>query len=434
MKTLIHFNDFVDEMVVSASRKHKQDVLTKYKDDEVIKQYLKIAYDPYTVFGISTKKLSKIARPLDWFHAATVFELFDYLTTHNTGTLEDIAACQEMMFCAAELDGTLECLLSDLICKDLSIGCDAKTINSVIPGLIPNYAVQLANKYFDKPSYVEGKEFAITTKLDGFRLTAIKENGRVSYYSRVGQPIEGLVEIDAEMLEVLPDNIALDGELTISNYFDMPSKDAYKAASKIIRLKGDTPKTGLTYRIFDCMSAEEFKAQACTKTYKERRSLLDTFTGLMEHVEVLPVIYQGSDTSKIIEVLNEITANGGEGCMINILSAPYVWNRTWNLLKVKKFNSLDLEVVDIEEGSGRLSGTLGAIKVRYKDGNIVKVGSGFSDEERTKYWSTPALILHKIVEVKYFEESTNADGTFSLRFPTWCSNIRDPRDKAAPDF
>ena len=104
------------------------------------------------------------------------------------------------------------------------------------------------------------------------------------------------------------------------------------------------------------------------------------------------------------------------------------------MLKVKKFNSLDLEVVDIEEGSGRLSGTLGAIKVRYKDGNIVKVGSGFSDEERTKYWSTPALILHKIVEVKYFEESTNADGTFSLRFPTWCSNIRDPRDKAAPDF
>jgi hypothetical protein len=79
MKTLIHFNDFVDEMVVSASRKHKQDILTKYKDDEVIKQYLKIAYDPYTVFGISTKKLSKMARPIDWFHAATVFELFDYL-------------------------------------------------------------------------------------------------------------------------------------------------------------------------------------------------------------------------------------------------------------------------------------------------------------------------------------------------------------------
>ena len=208
MKTLIHFNDFVDEMVVSASRKHKQDVLTKYKDDEVIKRYLKIAYDPYVVFGISTKKLSKMARPIDWFHAATVFELFDYLTKHNTGTLEDIATCQEMMFCAAELDPTLECLLSDLICKDLSIGCDAKTINSVIPGLIPTFNVMLAEKYFDKPERVEGKEFALTTKIDGGRIIALKENGSVSFYTRAGQRYEGLVDLEQEMSAKMSDIIS----------------------------------------------------------------------------------------------------------------------------------------------------------------------------------------------------------------------------------
>ena len=110
----------------------------------------------------------------------------------------------------------------------------------------------------------------------------------------------------------------------------------------------------------------------------------------------------------------------------------YVWGRTWNLMKVKKFTSLDLEVVDMEEGSGRLSGTLGAIHVRYKDGNIVKVGSGFSDEERKLYWQQPELILNKVTEIKYFEESQNADGSYSLRFPIWCSNIRI--DKLEPDF
>ena len=214
MKTLIHFNDFVDEMVVSASRKHKQDVLTKYIDDDVIKQYLKIANDPYTVFGISTKKLSKMARPIDWFHAATVFELFDYLTTHNTGTLEDIAACQEMIFCAGELSEELERLLEELICKDLSIGCDAKTINSVIPDLIPNYAVQLANKYFDRPDYWEGRRFAITTKIDGGRIIALKENGSVSFFTRAGQKYEGLVDLEAELMK-LPDGICHDGEITL---------------------------------------------------------------------------------------------------------------------------------------------------------------------------------------------------------------------------
>jgi DNA ligase-1 len=295
----------------------------------------------------------------------------------------------------------------------------------------------LAQKYFDNPAKLVGNEFAITTKLDGFRLIAIKDEfGNVKFYSRVGQPVEGLVEIEAEFAN-LPNNLAFDGELTISDYFKMSSKEAYKAASKIIRLKGDTPKTGLTYRVFDCMSATEFMSQKCNKTYSERREMLDYWFADrvdLKHIDVLPVLYRGTDTSKITEWLNKITTEDGEGCMVNLTDSPYVWGRTWNLMKVKKFQSLDLEVVGVEEGSGRLTGTLGAIHVRYKGGNIVKVGSGFSDEERKLYWEQPDLIMNKVVEIKFFEESTNADGTFSLRFPTWVSNIRDPKDKDTPDF
>jgi DNA ligase-1 len=434
MKTLVHFKEFCDEIRTSASRKFKQEVLTKYKDDEVIKKYLKINYDPYTVYGISTKKLTKRVRPEFWYQAPTVFDLFDYLTKHNTGADVDVAACQEMLYVAAELDVELENLLMDLICKDLSLGVDTKVINQIMPDLIGHFEVMLAEKYFDRPQYVEGKEFAITTKLDGFRLIVLKEqDGSIKCYSRVGQLVEGLIEIEEEIRNQLHCNTALDGELTISNYFDMPSKDAYKAASKIIRLKGDTPKTGLTYRVFDCMTADEFKAQQCDKTYVERRTMLESFPAMI-HVEVLPVLYQGSDTSKITEWLTKITNEGGEGCMVNLTQAKYSWKRSRDLLKVKKFNSLDLEVIDIEEGSGRLAGTLGAIHVRYKNGNPVKVGSGFSDEERKLYWAHPELIMNRVVEVKFFEETQSATGECSLRFPTWVSNIRDPKDKATPDF
>jgi DNA ligase-1 len=364
-----------------------------------------------------------------------VFNLFDYLETHNTGRDCDIAVCQLALNEVAGLDSECAELLEKLICKDLSIGCDSKTINKEIPDLIPEFSCMLAQKYFEKPEKISGKEFAITTKLDGFRLIAIKDEfGNVKFYSRVGQPVEGLVEIEEEFKKYIPNNVAFDGELTVSDYFYMSSKDAYKAASKIIRLKGDTPKTGLTYRVFDCMSAAEFRSQKCDKTYSERRELLDTFADRVDlkHIEVLPVLYRGDDTSKITEWLNTITAHGGEGAMCNVCSAKYSWSRTWDLLKVKKFQSLDLEVVNVEEGSGRLAGTLGAIQVRYKDGNIVKVGSGFSDEERKLFWNSPDLILNKVVEVKYFEESQNVDGSYSLRFPTWCSNIRI--DKLEPDF
>ena len=436
MRTLQHFNNFVKEITSSNSRLHKQAVLQKYKDDEVVKQYLQILLDPFKVYGISAKKLTK-----DVFYGEVevvldVFDLFDYLEEHNTGRDCDIATCRITLDSVASEDRECAELLEKLICKDLSLGIDSKTVNKEIPNLINRFDCMLAQKYFDNPAKLEGKEFAITTKLDGFRLIAIKDEfGNVKFYSRVGQPVEGLIEIEAEFAN-LPNNTAFDGELTVSDYFKMSSKEAYKAASKIIRLKGDTPKTGLTYRVFDCMSATEFMSQKCDKTYSERRELLDTFADRVDlkHIDVLHVLYCGTDTTKITEWLNRITTEDGEGCMVNLTDSPYVWGRTWNLMKVKKFQSLDLEVVGVEEGSGRLTGTLGAIHARYKGGNIVKVGSGFSDEERKLYWEQPDLIMNKIVEIKFFEESTNADGTFSLRFPTWVSNIRDPKDKDTPDF
>ena len=439
MKTLLHFKDFVNEITSSNSRKYKQEVLEKYKDDPIIERYLKILLDPYIVYGISKKKLNKIVGVESGFMALTVFDLFNYLEKNNTGRDVDISVCQRALNEVASRDMEAAKLLDALICKDLSIGVDSRTVNSVIPDCIPTFSCMLANKYFDKPEKLSGKSFAITTKLDGFRLIAMKDDyGNVSFYSRVGKRIEGLVEIEEELKNGFASGLVFDGELTVSNYFEMESKEAYKAASKIISLKEDTPKRGLTYRVFDVLTLDEWRTQNCVHTYGERRNLLEEIFGYalgpIPHIELLPVLYWGSDTSKVTEWLDKVVSEGGEGVMLNLQDSTYKFTRCWDIMKVKKFNSLDLEVIGMEEGSGRLAGTLGAIHVRYKGGNIVKVGSGFSDEERTLYWSQPDLILHKIVEIKYFESTKNADGQESMRFPTWVSNIRDSRDKATPDF
>jgi DNA ligase-1 len=315
----------------------------------------------------------------------------------------------------------------------LSIGCEAKTINSVIPGLIPQFNVQLAEKYFEKPERAEGKEFAITTKIDGGRIIAVKENGSVSFFTRAGQRYEGLVDLEKEMTERIPDNFVLDGEITLLDYKNYDSKTAYKQAMKITRADGE--KHGVKMLVFDGMHLDEWKTQQSTLTWSERRYVLSSIAGFyledLTYFELLPVLYQGTDTSKILELLDSEIARGQEGVMINICDAPYEFKRTWNLMKVKKMNTLDLEIVGFEEGSGRLVGTLGAIHVRYKDGNIVKVGSGFSDELRALIWLEPSDFVGKIAEVQYFEETTNADGGISLRFPVF----KDFRtDKLVADF
>jgi len=434
MNTLLHFKNFYEEIRSSNSRKFKQEVLQKYKDDEIIKRYLKIAFDPYTVYGISAKKLHKEVSVGETLCPLTVFDLFDYLEEHNTGRDVDVAVCQIALEWLAQDDCEAAYLLEFLICKELNIGCEAKSINAVMPDLIPTFNVQLANKYFDKPEYVEGKDFAITTKIDGGRIIALKENGQVSFYTRAGQRYEGLVDLEQEMLEKLPDGLCFDGEITIFDNKGIPSKEAYKRAMKITRSDGE--KHGLKMIVFDAMLAEEFRAQKCDRVWEERRRALEFIFGTNNHrnlqyFELLPVLYQGQDTSKITELLDEAIANKEEGIMINIALAPYEFKRTNFLLKVKKMSTLDLEVVGYEEGSGRLAGTLGAIHVRYKNGNIVKVGSGFSDELRALIWLEPSDFVGKIVEVQYFEETTNADGGISLRFPIF----KDFRpDKLEADF
>jgi DNA ligase-1 len=421
MRTLQHFNEFVKEITSSNSRLHKQAVLQKYKDDETIQRYLQIAFDPYLIFGISGKKLHKETRTADLWHewsTPTVFELFDYLKAHNSGRDYDIAACQLTLNDVASVDRECAELLEKLICKDLSIGCDTKTINKEIPGLIPEFNVQLANKYFDKPTYVEGKVFAITTKIDGGRIIALKENGQVSFYTRAGQKYEGLVDLESEMLRFMPDDICLDGEITLLDRGNLSSKEAYKETMKIVRTK-DKEKHGIKMLVFDCMTAEEFKTQTSKYDYIVRRADAELLfhQGDFKYFELLPILYRGDDTSKITEILEEQVANGEEGIMINILDAKYEFKRTNNLLKVKKMQTMDLEIIDFEEGEGRLAGTLGAILVRYKNGNVVKVGSGFSDELRASIWANRLLYLGVICEIQYFEETSNADGGESLRFP-----------------
>ena len=88
--------------------------------------------------------------------------------------------------------------------------------------------------------------------------------------------------------------------------------------------------------------------------------------------------------------------------MLNVADAPYQAKRTRDLLKVKKFKTVDARVTGVFEGIGALVGTLGGIHVEFDiDGKTYtsKCGSGFTFEQRDKYWAHPELLIGKIVEL-----------------------------------
>ena len=194
---LLKFKEFYDKITAEAGRNYKISVLEKYKDDEDIKYLLDFIYNPYITTGISDKKVNKkfdmsTKTNADWknpYELSSFKSLLEYLKTNNTGRDYDILTVQiwedvafyesgERLYSVAAPD-TWHKLFNDIITKNIQLGIDSKTINKVIPGLIPEFSVQLSNKYFDKPEVVEGKEFVLTTKIDGSRIIAMKDDGKV---------------------------------------------------------------------------------------------------------------------------------------------------------------------------------------------------------------------------------------------------------------
>lgn len=428
MESLKEFKNFVDELNLSNSRNYKLDILNKYKDNDNIKYYLNFLYNTYITTGISDKKLNKKVPKCTDVPSLNIKGLLDFVKNNNTGTDNIIGIIQTVRDNLVE-DQFID-LFNSIITKSLSLGIDVKSINKEMNNLIPTFNVQLANKYFENPDYVKGKIFALTTKIDGGRIIAIKENNQVNLYTRQGQKYEGLVDLEKEMLEQMPDNICLDGEITLLDPKSLTSKDQYKETMKITRKDGE--KHFLKMLVFDIMTATDFKNQFNNINYVVRRSMLnELFNHDYKYFELLPLLYVGDDVKQIDYWLDRNINEGQEGVMINIWEAPYEFKRTNSLLKAKKFNSCDLRVIDLEEGMGKNKCKLGAFICEYKDNNLVKVGSGLSDNLRTEVWKNKDKYKNIIIEVSYFEETINSNGGKSLRFPAF----KDFRfDKNEPNY
>jgi len=105
------------------------------------------------------------------------------------------------------------------------------------------------------------------------------------------------------------------------------------------------------------------------------------------------------------------------------------------MLKCKLFSDFEAKVKRIETGPFRVieNGkeititTVTNVIIEYK-GNEVSVGSGFSLDQRKKYFKNPSLIKNKEITVKYFQESKDSTGKVSLRFPTIKAIFENGRD------
>jgi DNA ligase-1 len=314
-----------------------------------------------------------------------------------------------------------------VLIKDLRCGITAKTLNKILGNSewkIPTFEVQLATDSKGHPKKLVG-EVMVEPKLDGVRTIAIiHKNGTVNLYSRNGKEFENFPHIAQELSQISrhisgvdrKDDLVIDGEITGKSF-----QELMRGATK-----KDHKATDSVFNVFDMMDLEDFKRGFCNRKQIDRLLALEAQINREQFKSVVMVKGKQLDLDnpaghiKMSEYANECVNNGFEGIMIKKLDAPYECRRSTFWMKWKPVITVDLEVIDIEEGTGRNAGRLGALVCEGVDDNRtirVNVGSGLSDSDRDDFWSRKDSLVGYIVEVKADAVTQNQDGTYSLRFP-----------------
>lgn len=398
----------------------KCEFIKVHRDDIYFKRFLYFALNPMLTYNISKKSTDKLmaeenfdGQKLIFFN--DIFECCEHLSRlrgMDDATLRQVKMLLNVKY--PEMDE--RDLYIQLLSKKVRLGIAAKTINKIIPNLIPEWEVQQAYTV-EKYPLKEGTEFWLTQKLNGARATLYE--GQL--LARSGMPYKGLEHITDALSWLRVAGFVADGELTLKDKGDLSDNEAFRVSTGILN-SDNVNKTVICYTIFDMIPVKDFDALKPQVTYRYRRDILNQFAERIADtdgaVKVLPVLYHGTDQSKIEELLEQMVREDKEGLMINT-DVPYRRTRHKGILKVKRFYTMDLPIIRCEEGTGRLSGTLGAFVLKYKE-NEVKVGSGFTDEQREQFWNNRDDMEGLLCEVKYKEISQDkGTGLESLQFPVF---------------
>jgi DNA ligase-1 len=422
IKDLERLSVFLEEMNASSSNNAKLATIKKYSADEFITKVFYYTFNPYKKYGVHTKVLKKhpelVLSKGAYDH---LFQLLDDLAERN---ITGHAAIQAVNTFISSLPEDLHKLIYYILDRDLRMGASLTSILKIIPNIVPTFKVALAHPYHPSRVNFQTETWYGSRKLDGVRCICRKEGNTITFFSRNGKEFETLGNLENEILKI-PGNFILDGEICI---VDENGKEDFQGIMKEIRRKDHTIKNP-KFLVFDYLSLEQFDTQGeCSNNSKLsiRLSILDIV--LSENkintnfIESIPQIII-KDEEQFTEMVKEAEREGYEGIMLRN-NISYEGTRSHNLLKVKKFYDAEYTVLKtvngiirwIENGVTVERETLSSIIIEHK-GCLVSVGSGFSKDQRERYYNNPSDLIGKTVTIQYFEESTNVNGGYSLRFP-----------------
>jgi DNA ligase-1 len=416
----------IEKLEADNSRLAKEQVILEAMEEGLDEFFegVRMALDPLVTFGVKQVPEATVdGQGLSW---PTFKELARKLINRS---LTGHAARDAIILCKDT--ATVEqwnMFYRRILIKDLRCGCSEKTVNKIAKKFpqyaIPTFTCALAHDSANHEKKMVGNK-QIEVKLDGVRVLAVCKSGKVELFSRNGKQFHNFPHIIEEIESVLavkpaPYDCVLDGEVMSKDFQDL---------MKQVHRKDGKAATDSVLHLFDFIPLTDFLQGGWDKPQTYRSNLVKYWVleneDLLKHVvacEWEEVDLSTTEGNKRFVELNKTAVDGGyEGVMIKDVDAPYECKRTHAWLKAKPFIEITLKVVDVEEGTGRNEGRLGAVIVEGEDDGYnyrLNCGSGFTDAQRDEYWTERADLIGQLVEIRADARTKSQDSdTYSLRFP-----------------
>jgi len=321
-----------------------------------------------------------------------------------------------------------------ILLKDFKCGVSESTVNACVKKSkkskykVPVFKCMLAKDSKGHEKKLVGEKL-IDYKLDGVRVVTIINpiSKTVKHYSRNGKEFHNFGHITKyieKFFTLFKEPVVIDGEMV---------SHSFQALMKQVQRKTDVNAQDAKYAIFDVLPLSEFKngvsKLGCEKRHTDLKVLGRIISDENKTIFVVEKEKVNLDTKegqkKFAQINKTALEKGFEGVMIKDPDGLYECKRSALMLKMKPFIEVSLEVKDVEEGTGKYEGTLGALVCEGTDtGKFIKVnvGSGITDEQRDEFWKQKKDIIGDIVEIRADVISKNQDDDhYSLRFPRFLS-------------
>ena len=308
-----------------------------------------------------------------------------------------------------------------ILIKDLRCGVSEKTVNNVAKRMdlefkVPIFSCMLAHDGAKHPKKIKG-DCLVEYKYDGVRVIAIVKNGKATLYSRNGKIFHNFPHIENALSKSEYNNIVFDGEVM---------SDDFQALMKQVYRKSGAQTDDAYLVLFDILPLTEFNEGKSKLSSIERKEELNklskSFENAIKLVDYEVINFDEKDgQDKFASMNKEALEKGFEGLMIKPNDNYYECKRSHAWLKIKPFIEVTLKIIDIQEGTGKHSGKLGAFHVEGDDDGkffSLSVGSGLTDEEREKFWASKDKLIGRLVEIRADAITQSIEGEhYSLRFP-----------------